>query len=105
MPVGTSAVTRAPWIRFSRLLLLGTRYWISERFGFELGLGFMIKGGNIKDSRGGEGGDVRSRAFAFNAGLPIALAWGKHYNILAIPYVGMGFSKATDGRGRRRDLQ
>ncbi|MFT3921395.1 MAG: hypothetical protein QM778_02550 [Myxococcales bacterium] len=79
--------------------ILGMRYWIGERFGVEAGLGFMFRGGSIKDSRGGPEGNVSSRAFALNLGLPIALVWGKHYNVIAIPYVGMGFSKATDPRG------
>ncbi len=78
--------------------IIGSRYWFTDRFGIEGGLGFMFRGGSVEDSAGNKG-DVSSRAFALSAGLPIALLWGKHYNLLAIPYVGLGFSKATDGRG------
>ena len=78
--------------------ILGARYWLSERFGLEAGVGFMFRSGNVSDSVGNKG-DVSSRAFALQAGLPIALVWGKHYNVIAIPYLGMGFSKARDTRG------
>lgn len=78
--------------------VIGTRYWIGDRFGLEAGLGFMFRGGNITDSAGNKG-NVSSRAFALHAGLPIALLWGEHYNLIAIPYFGLGFSKATDFRG------
>jgi hypothetical protein len=78
--------------------VIGTRYWLTERFGLEAGLGFMFRTSHITQSGGGKG-DASSHAFALHAGLPISLAWGAHYNILAIPYMGLGFSKATDSFG------
>ncbi len=84
--------------RYLTAPVLGTRYWLSERIGVEAGLGFMLSGGNLEDTLGNKG-DLKRRAFALHAGLPIAIAWGEHYNLLAIPYAGLGFSKARDGRG------
>lgn len=98
VPVGTNAGNSRSVDTVLTAPILGTRYWISERFGLEAGIGFMFRGGNITDSTGNKG-NVSSRAFALHAGLPIALLWGEHYNLIAIPYFGMGFSKATDYRG------
>jgi hypothetical protein len=78
--------------------LLGSRYWMGERVGLELGVGFMFRRGSIEQT-GGVSAKSKSRAFALHGGLPIALFWGPHYNVLAIPYLGLGFTKATDTRG------
>jgi hypothetical protein len=98
IPVGVNAGSARAVDPVLTAPILGARYWISDRFGLEAGIGFMFRGGSVTDSTGNKG-DVSSRAFALSAGLPIALTWGKHYNVLAIPYFGLGFSKVTDGRG------
>lgn len=98
VPVGTLPGGTRVSDSFVTAPVLGSRYWLSERFGIEAGLGFMARGGSVDDSLGNKG-DLKSRAFALHAGVPIALAWGEHYNLLAIPYAGLGFSKARDSRG------
>ncbi len=98
VPVGVQPGGGRTVDRYITAPVLGSRYWLTERVGVEAGIGFMFRGGSLEDSLGNKG-DLKSRAFALHAGLPIALAWGEHYNLLAIPYAGLGFSKARDGRG------
>jgi hypothetical protein len=99
VPVGTQSGSTQTIANSLTAPVIGTRYWFGDRAGFEAGLGFMIRGGSVDDSTGNKGGDVKARAFALHGGLPISIAYGAHYNVLAIPYIGLGFGKATDGRG------
>jgi hypothetical protein len=99
VPVGTAPGSARTVDSTVTAPVLGARYWLSERFGLEAGVGFMFRSGSVEDSAGNKG-DLSSRAFVLHGGLPIALFWGEHFNFLAIPYLGLGFSKATDGRGQ-----
>lgn len=84
---GTGAALTAP--------VLGARYWFSERIGAEAGLGFSFTGGSVTVTGASDADNDSSRAFAFHAGAPISLASGKHYNLIAVPYLGLGFSSST----------
>ena len=79
--------------------VLGARYWFSRRFGLEAGVGFSFSGGTIKVTNLDDADNATTRAYAFHAGLPLSLSSGKHYNLLAVPYAGLGISSATDTRG------
>jgi len=75
--------------------VLGARYWFTERFGAEAGLGFMFSGGSVTATGASDADNDSARAFAFHMGAPISLTSGKHYNLIAVPYLGLGFSSST----------
>ncbi len=75
--------------------VLGARFWFTERFGAEAGLGFMFTGGTVKQTGAGDADNDSARAFAFHLGAPISLKSGTHYNLIAVPYMGLGFSSST----------
>ncbi len=79
--------------------VLGFRYWFGPRIGIEAGVGFSFSGGVIKVTNLPDADNATTRAYAFHGGLPLSLTFGKHYNLLAVPYFGVGISSATDTRG------
>jgi hypothetical protein len=82
--------------------ILGTRFWFTSRLGIEAGFGLNMRSGTIK--RGANENDgAKALAFAVTVGVPLSLAYGKHYNLLVIPNVGFGKSSATDTRNTAED--
>jgi hypothetical protein len=82
--------------------VIGTRFWLTKRLGLEAGFGLNMRNGTIK--RGDNENDgAKALAFAATVGVPVALVYGKHYNLLVIPHVGFGKSSATDTRNTAED--
>lgn len=79
--------------------VIGMRYWLTERFGIDAGLGLnMFSSSSAAETAGREvtvdGPAVL--AFALHAGVPLAFATGKHYKFLAIPELNFGYATQTE---------
>lgn len=79
--------------------VIGARYWLTERFGVDAGLGLNF----FSSSTTGKSGSTETTvdgpaviAFALHAGVPIAFATGKHYKFLAIPELNFGYATQTE---------
>jgi hypothetical protein len=86
----TSSTVAAP--------VVGVRYWLSKRIGIDGGLGIGVAGGSDQTVTGGQSitiSKTSTTGFALHAGLPIALAEGRHYAFLVIPETTIGFTMAT----------
>jgi hypothetical protein len=86
----TSSTVAAP--------VVGVRYWLNRRFGIDGGIGLGLAGGSDQSINGGTSTTVNktsSTGFAFHAGMPIALAEGKHYAFLVIPELTVGVTSAS----------
>jgi hypothetical protein len=78
--------------------VVGVRYWLTNRFGIDGGLGFGLAGGSDQAVSGGTTTTVNktgTTGFALHGGVPISLAEGKHYAFLVIPDFTVGFTSAT----------
>jgi hypothetical protein len=78
--------------------VVGIRYWFDRRWGLDVGLGVGLTGGSDQTVAGGTSTTVSktgSTGFAVHAGVPIALASGKHYTFLVLPQTTIGFTSAT----------
>ncbi len=76
--------------------VIGARYWLGDRMGVDVGLGFGIKGGS-SDNTPATGpktttDQATAWAFALHAGVPLTPAWGKHYTLLLIPEINFGYA-------------
>jgi hypothetical protein len=86
----TSSTVSAP--------VIGVRYWLTNRFGIDGGIGLGLAGGSDQTVNAGTTTTVSktgTTGFAVHGGVPIALAEGKHYAFLAIPEFTVGFTTAT----------
>jgi hypothetical protein len=80
--------------------VIGMRYWLKERMGLDLGLGFNF----FSSSTAVEANNQAERttdgpavvAFALHAGLPLAFAYGKHYKFLVVPELNFGYATQTE---------
>ena len=79
--------------------IIGVRYWLKDRIGVDLGLGFnffssgqAVEQTGVKVERDGPA----VVAFALHAGLPIVFGTGKHYKFLAIPELNFGYATQTE---------
>jgi hypothetical protein len=79
--------------------VIGVRYWLKERIGIDggVGLNFFSSGrtnkqNNIEVSTDGPA----VAAFMLHVGVPIALAYGKHYKFLAVPEANFGYATQTE---------
>ncbi|MGD0529522.1 MAG: hypothetical protein ABSE49_30570 [Polyangiaceae bacterium] len=78
--------------------VVGVRYWLTNRFGIDGGLGFGYASGSDQTVAGGTTTTVNktgTTGFALHGGVPISLAEGKHYAFLVIPDFTVGFTTAT----------
>jgi hypothetical protein len=86
----TSTTVQAP--------VIGVRYWLNRRIGIDGGIGLGFAGGSTEAVVGGTDTTVNktgTNGFALHAGVPIALAEGRHYAFLVIPNTTIGFTTAT----------
>lgn len=79
--------------------VIGARYWISNRFGLDAGIGMGWSSGGSSTNTSGSGSVATEGAgafgFIFHGGVPIALAGGKHYTFQLVPEFNVGFSTQT----------
>jgi hypothetical protein len=77
--------------------ILGARTWISEGFGFEIGVGFNTRNGTRAD-------DVQGRedvpepttwGLALHLGVPLSLYNDKHYQFLLLPELNFGMAMGS----------
>jgi hypothetical protein len=79
---------------------IGVRYWLNERFGIDVGLGFGFSssGGTAYAPNSADVDLAGPGRFAMllHGGLPISMYHGGHYNLLIIPELNIGFSSGID---------
>jgi hypothetical protein len=78
--------------------VIGVRYWLRERLGLDLGLGFNFfssatsaKANNVETTVDGPA----VMAFMVHGGVPLAFAYGKHYKFLLVPELNVGYATQT----------
>ena len=80
--------------------VIGIRYWIMEKLGIDVGVGFGINNGSVTVTRNGvdTSTDKPSRTgFAVHVGVPIDLHSAKHYSLELIPEVTTGLASGSIG--------
>ena len=78
--------------------VIGVRYWLAEKIGLDLGLGFGLTSASSEAVNGGvsQTRDAPSVfGAAFHGGVPLVFAHQKHYKFLLVPELNVGFAKAT----------
>jgi hypothetical protein len=77
---------------------VGLRYWTSETFGIEGGLGLGFSEGSLETATVTDKADTdlpSTTAFTFHVGVPIALLYSGHFVFEVVPIVNGGFSSGT----------
>ena len=106
LPIGVgapAAVTRGS----VQAPVIGMRYWLKERMGIDVGLGFNFFSSSTATERFGQATCPTSvcetntdgpavLAFALHGGLPLAFAYGKHYKFLLVPELNLGYATQTE---------
>lgn len=73
---------------------LGLRYWLSKTVGLDVAVGMSIASGSISSTVSSE--DKQSVfAMLLHAGLPLALANGKHISLQLTPEMNFGFATSS----------
>jgi hypothetical protein len=80
--------------------IVGVRYWIDQMLGLDLGVGLSISGGSTEQSPvippAPSTLDLQGyTVFMAHAGVPLALASGKHYSFQIIPEVNLGIANSS----------
>jgi hypothetical protein len=78
--------------------IIGARYWLMRGIGIDVGLGFSTLSGSAETVTGGTSvtADHNSQlGFALHAGVPLALAAGKHFTFEVVPETNLGFTSGT----------
>ena len=74
--------------------VIGGRYWLRRGMGIDAGIGFALASGST--TNGPTSVDKPSQlGFALHGGVPLALAYGKHYTFELIPEATVGFTSAS----------
>lgn len=82
--------------------VLGARYWLSDRFGIDFGLGLALSGSAGEIEAMGtpvESEGPSSFGLLLHGGVPIALTSGKHYTFIVVPELNVGFASVTEQIG------
>ena len=77
---------------------IGARYWISSLLGLDVGLGLGISSSSTTVSSAGVSTTTDAPSllgFGLKAGLPLALAYSKHFTFEAIPEITFGYAGST----------
>jgi hypothetical protein len=75
--------------------VVGIRYWFQNHFGLDAGIGFGYLTASQTTTNNGTATAASapsSWGFALHAGLPIALAYSKHFTFEAVPEITLGFA-------------
>ncbi len=78
---------------------IGGRYWLQERLGIDVGLGFSFRSSSRSVETGATTTDTDGPAvlaFGVHGGLPLAFAYGKHYKFLLVPELNFGYATQTE---------
>ena len=78
--------------------IIGVRYWLAEKIGLDLGVGFGLTTGSSETVGGGQTTTTDAPSVfgtALHAGVPLVFAHQKHYKFLLVPELNVGFAKAT----------
>lgn len=78
--------------------IIGVRYWLAEKIGLDLGVGFGITTGSNEVVGGGQTTTTDAPSVvgaAVHGGVPLVFAHQKHYKFLLIPELNVGFAHAT----------
>lgn len=87
--LGVPTVNRMGEIGTLSAPTLGARIWISELVGVDLGFGLSFSGGSVSSGSMSAPSD-NAFAFAFHAGVPLAIFHAEHYKFLIIPELNIG---------------
>ena len=78
---------------------VGARYWLSPAMGVDVGLGLSFSGGSTTTTTPAAGAvtvDAPSRTgIGLHAGVPLALAYSKHFTFEVIPELNVGYASST----------
>lgn len=82
---------------------IGVRYWLSNLLGLDLGLGFAYAGGSTTTTFTPPGGTTTSTSvdrpsvlgFGIHGGVPLALAYSKHFTFQIVPELNFGYATST----------
>jgi hypothetical protein len=78
--------------------IIGVRYWLAEKIGLDLGVGFGLTTGSTEVVGGGQTTTTDAPSvlgLAVHGGVPLVFAHQKHYKFLLVPELNVGFAKAT----------
>ncbi len=78
--------------------VIGIRYWLAEKIGLDLGVGFGITSGSSEVVVGGNSTTTDAPTVlgaAVHGGVPLVFAHQKHYKFLLVPELNVGFAHAT----------
>jgi len=81
--------------------IVGIRYWIDQMLGLDLGVGLSISGGSTEQSPpppppAPSSLDLQGyTVFMAHAGVPLALASGRHYSFQLIPEANFGLANSS----------
>jgi hypothetical protein len=80
--------------------VIGVRYWLQEKLGLDLGLGFNFLSSSRAVEQNGQPETTTDGpaviAFGLHGGLPLAFAYGKHYKFLLVPELNFGYATQTE---------
>jgi hypothetical protein len=84
--------------------VIGVRYWLNEKLGLDLGLGFAMSTGSTELAPAGAAStttDLGSRfGLALHGGVPLVFAHQKHFTFLLIPELNVGFTNQSNETGQ-----
>lgn len=100
MVISTSADTAGQQVIPFEAPVVGVRYWIDQMLGLDLGIGLSISGGSTEESPvippAPSTLDLQGfTVFMAHAGVPLALASGRHYSFQIIPEVNLGIANSS----------
>jgi hypothetical protein len=101
MTISTSSTTAAQGTVPFEAPIVGVRYWIDQLLGLDLGVGLSISGGSTEVSPpppppAPSTLDLQGyTVFMAHAGVPLALASGRHYSFQLVPEVNFGIASSS----------
>jgi hypothetical protein len=99
LPIGTGGTTGTVARGNVAAPVVGVRYWLSEKLGLDLGIGFGITGGSQETVNGNTTTTTDQAGvfgLAFHGGVPLVLGHQKHYKFLLVPELNIGFATQTE---------
>jgi hypothetical protein len=99
IPIASGPATGVPPRVDVKAPVVGVRYWLGEKIGLDIGLGFGIASSS-QEQVAGNNTNSQDRpgtfAMAFHGGVPLVLAHHKHYKFLLVPELNIGFATSTE---------